>query len=240
MIHTWNEIKNGKYDFADFGCSTGGMLKDVGKMFPALRGIGIDIDQDKLTAAEADGLEVSNLSILDLEPEKVVKFVTMSHFLEHLNSFDEVRRFINKAVDISTGFVLIKQPFFDADAYLFSHGLKAYWSDWTGHRNGTSTLDFFRICRDFVNENVAQGFTIYWRGQVKSSSDECVIPIYYPENSSAFNGDAADKSIVEFSFPFFKEILILIYIDRENSNGYRKYMTEKLSKRMDLHKVYDV
>ena len=110
------------FDFIDFGCSAGGNVEFVNRILPDAKGLGIDIDPKKVEAARARGVEAIILDILTIESQKLVEFVTMSHFLEHLDNPREAEKFIRKAVDISRSFVHIRQPFFDADGYLLEQG----------------------------------------------------------------------------------------------------------------------
>ena len=60
----------------------------------------------------------------------------------------DVKSFVEKACSISKDFVFIQQPYFDADSYLFKKGLKLFWSDWRGHPNRMTSLDFNLLLRD--------------------------------------------------------------------------------------------
>ena len=62
-----------------------------------------------------------------------VRFVTISHTLEHLRDLVEVRKTLGSAVKVATDFLFIRGPYFDADDLLQTQGLKFFWSDWSGH-----------------------------------------------------------------------------------------------------------
>jgi hypothetical protein len=136
-----------EYDFFDFGCSDGGCINYVQAIDPSLRGLGIDIDQAKIDKARSKGLDAINADILALPQQKLVKFVTMSHFLEHLPNVMVAEAMIRRAAEVATDFVFVRQPWFDSDPLLLSHDLKFHWSDWTGHPNKMTSLDFYLILR---------------------------------------------------------------------------------------------
>src|SRR5690606_876666 len=128
-------ILSDAYDFYDFGCSTGANIAYTNGVFPGLRGLGIDIAAPKVAAALGNGYDAVVFDILELPECKRVSFVTMSHFLEHLPSLSVARPIIAKAISVSRDFVMIRQPWFDADGELLRRGFKFYWSHWSGHRN---------------------------------------------------------------------------------------------------------
>jgi len=121
-----------KYDFIDFGCSAGSSLKIYGKMFGVhkKRGLGLDINKKKVKLTLEKGFKAKVCDVTKIKLIKKVRFSIMSHFLEHIPSINDVKKIVEKACFISEEFLLIRQPYFDADPYLFSKGFKFYWSNW--------------------------------------------------------------------------------------------------------------
>ena len=103
----------------------------------------LDINPKKVAAARAAGFDAKVADLTKLDPEDIgtVRFVIMSHFLEHLPDCKAAQACIESACGIAEKFVIIRQPYFDADGYLFSLGLKLYWSDWAGHPYHMSSLE---------------------------------------------------------------------------------------------------
>ena len=165
------------YDFLDFGCSTGANIKYMQKIVPSIRGLGIDIDQKKIDLCRLNGFNAINYDILKLSSEKIVRYVTMSHFLEHLPSVKIADAMIRKGIDVAREFIFIRQPWFDSDGFLLQNDLKFYWSDWRGHSNKMTSLDFYIILKKAIDLGVISGFYIYARAAVELSADNAIIPL---------------------------------------------------------------
>lgn len=168
------------YDYFDFGCGDGANMKFIKSIAPAARGLGIDIDQRKVDKARENGFEAINFDILKLPIDKLVRFVTMSHFLEHLPSVKIAESMIRRGIDVSRDFIFIRQPWFDSDGALFMQDLKFYWSDWRGHPNRMTSLDFYLILKRSLENNAISGFSIFGRTPVSTTDDPCLIPLSAP------------------------------------------------------------
>ena len=140
------------YDFVDFGCSKGGSIDFAVKKLGGSRGVGLDVDPRKVEATRQAGYEAHIADVSELDPEKLgtTRFVVMAHFLEHLPTLDAASRCIRSAVRVADEFVFIRQPYFDADEYLASLGLRLYWSHWRGHKNHMKAADFHDILGDLL------------------------------------------------------------------------------------------
>lgn len=202
------------YDYFDFGCSTGGNIEFTKALLPHLRGLGVDIDNNKIQRARANGHDAIIANILDIPAEKKVGFVSMAHFLEHLSSVGDARAIIGKAISVSRNFVLIRQPWFDSDGELLQVGLKFFWSHWRGHRNKMTTLDFYSLLAAEVQKKTIKGFSIYGRREVKDSTHAALIPLTSPIDQ--FKYDSALHGAKEaFPLPFssYEEIIVKIDLD---------------------------
>ena len=199
------------YDFFDFGCSTGGNITFTARVMPGLRGLGIDIDPAKISAALENGHHAVVYDILKLPNRPLVEFVTMSHFLEHLPGIDLARRMIGKAVSVSREFVFVRQPWFDSDGELMRHGLKFYWSHWHGHRNKMTTLDFHSILKDELDKGRIAGFSLYGRGPIAHSRSPALLPLGAPvdqhDYQAALHGPKEQR---ELPFTAYREIVARI------------------------------
>lgn len=201
------------YDYFDFGCSSGGNMEFIKRFWPSMRGLGIDIDEEKIIKARAAGHDARVQDILRLSDTKLVRFVTMSHFLEHLDGVECAGRMIRKAVAVADDFVFIRQPWFDADGVLLRHGLKFYWSHWRGHRNKMTSLDFHSILSAEVARKTIRGFEIYGRRHVDHSSHEAIIPLAAPVDQHAYDQKLhGPKGAVELPTRAYCEIVIRIDI----------------------------
>jgi hypothetical protein len=138
-----------KYDFIDFGSSKGGCIDFALKKLGGRCPLGVEINKKKLKNLTKKGYACIYGDVLNLAnelPKKSIRFVTMSHFLEHLNSINEVEKVIKIAADLATEFIFIQGPSFDFDQYLKSLGLKFFWADWTGHKTKVTINNLTTIC----------------------------------------------------------------------------------------------
>lgn len=161
------------YDFVDFGCSNGGSLERYSKFFNA-KGLGLDIDPVKVSKTNELGLDARVADLTKLRLGNKVSFAVMSHFLEHIPSNFDVRKIIRRASENVSDFVLIRQPYFDADAYLFSEGFKLYWSDWSGHPNNMTALEFHNLLQPLVADGIAKNFIIYGKRLIETSENSAI------------------------------------------------------------------
>ena len=213
-----------QYKFIDLGCSNGGSLDYFQRMLNG-KGLGIDIDANKVAATKAAGFDAVECDITELELASKVDIITMNHFLEHIPSVDLVDKIINSSITHVRDYVFIRQPFFDADPYLFSKGLKMFWSDWTGHPNNMTTLEFHNILKPLVTANKIKAFKIYGKGSIRSSADTSVVPISTIKDSHQYQPNFGHKPIFQFNTPVYKEIIVIIEVNSIKS----KFISSEIS-----------
>jgi len=210
-------LKPGIYDYIDFGCSWGANMTYNDKVFRGCKGLGIDIDEKKVSRAKSDGHDAIAFDILKLPNNKITSFVTMSHFLEHLPGNNDASKFISKAISISNDFVFIRQPWFDSDGQLLIDDLKYYWSDWHGHPNTMSSLAMFGILKRHIENGAIREFRIYGRTKVISSDDPCIIPLNAPRDSLKYDQNKHGiKKKVAFNFRAYRELIAIVIINDSN------------------------
>lgn len=206
------QLEEGQFDFVDFGCSRGGSIRFAMSAFGAKRGLGIDLSASKVSEARSAGFEAIVYDIDALPNKPMVRFCTMLHFLEHIPDHRSVRAFMKKAAAVSREFIAIRQPYFDADGYLFMQGLKLYWSDWRGHCNAMSTLEFHCLLSEMRRAGLIEHFSIHLRKPIESSAHSAIHPIDSPQDQH--NYDAAVHSLkpmdIRFDFPVYSEVVVLI------------------------------
>lgn len=221
------------FSFMDFGCSEGNSMLQAKKMFEVrTEGLGIDLASNKLETASEKGLSVAQFDIGTLPDEEIVDFVTMVHFIEHLNGSTQAKEFIEKACGVARDFIFIRQPYFDADPNLFHLGLKCYWSDWRGHRFHMTSLEMYALLRDLKTRGVISDYSIHFAYDISDSSNPAIIPL-----SAGFDQFDYDESIhaekdpnITFGFPVFREIRVIISFDPETQAKIEKrvYKTHTL------------
>ena len=138
-------IKSGQYDFLDFGSGKGGCATFAVKKLLGKSHLCFEIRKEAIDNLNKLGhscvyADITNLSL----PKKSVRFVTISHVLEHLPTLEHVYKVLQTAVDVATDFVFIEGPTFDFDDYLKSHGFKFFWHDSCGHTTRVTTQHIHR------------------------------------------------------------------------------------------------
>ncbi|MCH9052354.1 MAG: methyltransferase domain-containing protein, partial [Proteobacteria bacterium] len=203
------------YDFLDFGCGAGGSI-ELGRIrFGGHRGLGLDIKPGKVAAAREAGYDaqVCDVTSLTSHPDSV-RFVLLSHFLEHLPSLADAKRCLFAACMAAREFVYVCQPYFDADGYLFDKGLKLYWSDWTGHPNRMTSLELYCCIRDIASSVPIQQFAIYRRGKITDSHETVIHALASPVDQHDWQATThPEKPPTPFNYPVYKELGALIVLD---------------------------
>jgi hypothetical protein len=201
------------HDYFDFGCSSGANISFNNGVFPDLHGLGIDIDARKIALARENGHQAVIFDILEIPDEKLVKFVTMSHFLEHLGCVADARQMIAKAISVSRDFVFIRQPWFDSDGDLFQLGYKFYWSHWKGHRNKMTALDFHSILVPELENGRIRRFELFGRGVVGHGKHPTLLPLGAPIDQHQYDEKLhGAKTAIELPFRAYREIVARIEI----------------------------
>ena len=208
-------------DFFDFGCSHGeGLLWT--QNITGTYGFGFDIDSNKLESANRKDILCTSFDILKIPEEKLVSFTTIFHLLEHLESTKQAKDFILKACHVSRQNIYLRQPFFDADPWLFHKGLKTYYSHWTGHKNLMTTPVLYYILNDMLTRGIIKNFIIAYKELIESSNSEMIHPLSSPIDSLRYdkaNHPPKPAKIVFNEIPIYFEIIACIDID---GGGYGK------------------
>lgn len=203
-----SEILAGTYDFIDFGCKQGGSFGYCERVLGGKNGLGIDNNRKHVAAfIESGGNAVyGDITALDL-PESCVRFVCISHVLEHLPSLDHVRMALLSAMRVARDFVYIVGPYFDRDEYLKSLGLKFYWSDWKWHPTHIETNKLAEILGSYGITD----FTSWGRRPIKDSMHPAIHPLESPPNQHDYDESVhPKKTLVEFEQDMFKEMVLVI------------------------------
>jgi hypothetical protein len=126
-----------------------------------------------------------------------------SHFLEHLRTREAVYAALEQMVRVSTDFVFIQGPYFDADVILKDLGLKLYWSDWHGHPYHLSVRELLKWAA--ADSRIVRSH-IGLSGLVSSSVDRVVHPISSPRDQHAYDPTIhPPKSDIALARPVYSE-----------------------------------
>ncbi len=150
-------------------------------------------------------------NITKIELKQKVRFGIMSHFLEHIPSINDVKILIEKACSVIDEFLIIRQPYFDADHYLFTNGFKFFWSDWTGHPNHMTLLNFYNILKPLKDNNKLKEFSFYALYPVIDSNDDAIHNLDSQTDQHEWSKKKhSAKNYIKFSIPIYKEILVVV------------------------------
>lgn len=208
----WRLLLSGHFDFLDFGCSTGGSIDFARKYLGGVKGLGLDNSPTKVALARENGYDAVCANILDLPNEKLVDFVILSHFLEHLEH-GEVNAFLTKAIAVASKFVLVQQPFFDSLPQLLELGLKPCYSHWSAHRNNFTSFDFWRILESLHSQQICSDFSIGAFRHVSEFSHWSLVPLAAPIDSKGYDPAFGPKPSGTLPFPHFEELWTVVTID---------------------------
>ena len=189
-------------DFLDFGASKGGSIDFAIRSLGGKSGLGVDNDSAKVARMRSLGYACLEADITRLDmPADSVRFVVMSHILEHLPGMDTVRRTLESAARVATDFLYIQGPYFDADDALATQGLKFYWSDWHGHTCHLTTWELMEL----LHELGLASYVLQGRVPVTGSSDPTIHPLASPRDQHDYQQEVHPaKPAVVFAPPLHK------------------------------------
>ena len=174
----------GGYDFLDFGASSGGCVEFAKARLGGTSGLGVDIDPHKVARMRSQGYACAEGDVTRIDlPDDSVRFVTMSHILEHLPDLAAVRRALAGAARVASDFLFIQGPFFDADGALADDGLKFYWSDWGDHTCRLTTA----ALRETLESLGLRDYVCMGREAVADSADPAVHPLGSAPDQHAYD-----------------------------------------------------
>ncbi len=208
-----------KYEFADFGCSTGGSLNHCMKRFGARSGIGIDIDPAKVEKTRAAGFEAALADLHKLDGENSVRFVSMMQFLEHLPSLEEVERVVAKAASLATDFLYVHHPSFEEEHYLLSEGLRLYYHHWSGHATHVTRDEFFAM---FERLGLLQYFVRPIQ-PIACSDHESILPSTTSINQHQYDAQLhGEKPSLAFARPIYQHMEIFVALRPFSAEEWRE------------------
>lgn len=222
------------YEYLDFGCSAGGSLERYGRLFRAKgKGLGLDLDPDKVERTRAAGFDAEVCDLTTLQVSGQVRFATMAHFLEHVPDVGDVAAIVRNATRCAREFVFIRQPYFDADSYLFQHGLKLYWSHWSGHPNNMTMLELHNLLEPLHASGAIQRYTLWGVNPIRDSGSDFIHNLDTTVNQHHWDEEKHSlKRHVVFTEPVFQETMAILDVDGKSTAGIERIFHQ-------AHKVYD-
>jgi len=161
------------YDFIDLGCSKGGSLKHCMARFEVARGIGVDINANKVALTKEAGYEAVVADARNLAGVGTVSFVSMMNFLEHLPDLQMVEDVIASAAKVARDFLFIRNPSFEGMEWSEVTGYQQYWWHWPFHPSKIKVSD---LCDMF--DSIGLGpYSIRFVDRVTDTAHETVVPM---------------------------------------------------------------
>ena len=208
-----NKCMTGEFqscDCWDFGADANSM-EFATRVLGAQRPLGVNLEHSRLENMRAAGYQTVEMNIFSIPETLRCRIVSMSHFLEHLNSEEELERALKLAVCAAGELVYISGPLFEDDDYARSFGLKFFWGDWVDHR---SRLSLNHVKAALRRLNVHQfstsvGFPVF------DSSSDSILGLGEVPNQERFDpAKHLVKTPFVFPRPVFQEFAIVIPLSR--------------------------
>lgn len=229
-LATLDDVDISEYDFLDFGAGTGESLRRCSEMFGG-HGLGIDIDERKISEAQAAGVPVVVGDILRLPRRKMARYVCMDNFLEHLPDFPTAQRMIEVAAAVATDFIFIAHPSFEDEAYLRAIGFKQYWHDWTGHPNHLLVSDLTAM----LNGAGARCIHIDFGDSTRSTEHPSILPLGAPRDQHHYNATVhGPKPTVSLAKPIHRQIHITAHLSPDSRVAALEAQVEELRGRRSI------
>lgn len=169
--------------FVDFGASSGGSIEQAQNIFGG-RGKGLDIDPAKIEKLQSRGYDGLVADVTDIQfDEGSFNYVTLMNFLEHLPSRELAEKAIDSAVKIASDFVFMLGPNFDHANYLRKHGLRKFFSAWSGHSWEHQISELSEILSKYKSYDIL----LLESERIYDSYNSFVIPNSTPKNSGTYD-----------------------------------------------------
>lgn len=173
------------YDLIDFGSGKGGCIKYAQTKLHVSTHLGVELQQARVSELKKHGFNCIQGDVTKIKlPKRSAKIVTISHLLEHLESYAEVEKCIAIACRLAQQCVMIESPCFDFDKYLRAKKLKFYWSDWHGHRVKYTCTDLLRTLK---RSGIAMCDFLVEYPLITSSSDPTLHGLASPIDQFSYN-----------------------------------------------------
>jgi SAM-dependent methyltransferase len=161
------------YDFLDLGAGRGGSLDYARRRFDAVRGVGVELKPERVSAARESGLHVVQGDATELGIDDKVRFVSMMDFLEHLPGLDVVKSTLAAAATAATDFLFIFHPSFEGEEYLAELGLALQWHRTRTHWSHIQVSDYAQMLDDLE----LRQYMVRYVKPILDSSHESVVHV---------------------------------------------------------------
>lgn len=198
------------YDFLDFGTGHGGCYDFARERLGGKVGLGFEISKPRVADLKKDGYNCHLADITKIAlPKKSVRFITISHVLEHVPNLDAAANVVKLAINTAKEFVFIEGPSFDFDDMLKKHGLKFYWVGWHNHRSNVTTT----FIKDIAKSNGVHRYDLL--AEQPMIIDSTSLDIVPAKSDAGVKYDMATygpKPRIGFEQPIFRSFVYFLWL----------------------------
>lgn len=207
-----NNVDTTGYDFLDFGSGFGGCIRFAKKRLSGGKVLGFEHHAGRCADINKSGIKCVNADVTKLTlTKKSVRFITISHVLEHLRSKEDVKKVIELAVDTAKDFVYIEGPAFVFDTFLNKHNLKFMWRDGHGHFTKVTLPD---VVAHAVTLKIAGYTTLIERPLIVDSRSKDIHSVASPPDVTAYRADMhPPKDFVVFDAPIYRSFIVFLWLN---------------------------
>lgn len=198
-----------RFDALDIGADVNSM-QWIRRYLGVRQPIGLNIEATRLNNMAGAGEACVRMNALEVPDTLSFDFVSMSHFIEHLQSRDQVIQMLDKATRLARRAIWVSGPYFEADAYIREYGVKFVWGDWEDHSSRYSLGTFI----DWLQRQTFGTVTVSLGFPARDSSPDQIVALYErPNIGSHARQGKLEKPQVVFPVPAPQEFLVLITRD---------------------------
>jgi SAM-dependent methyltransferase len=167
----------------DLGCGTGAGAQAIAARH-GWTWFGVDIDESKIDEGITAGRPVARASIFDAPGVPLAKVVRLDNVLEHLATTDDVIGALRKAAELASLAIWVRHPSFDAEDDTRPHGVRPYWTNWTGHRSPLRITQLIDAARHAFGD---VPFQCHPCKAMWSTDEPALLPLSAPNNQHEYD-----------------------------------------------------
>lgn len=206
----YRALHEGVFDYLDFGTHKGGGI-EVGRRMGGRLGLGVELSDEKVVAGLQRGFYVLSEDVFRISGERpLVDFAICRHVLEHLPNIHVVALVLEQLKRLVRSHILIEQPDFSQERYLFGLGLKLQAFFLKGHACPMPTRELVRIFWDLGFDRFALGGML----RIRNSDSSMVHRADAPNQIGKWRpGDLPKPATIVFDRPIFRDIVAVLGVN---------------------------
>lgn len=205
-------LNEGVFDYLDFGTHKGGGI-EAGKRLGGRLGLGVELSDEKVVVALNRGFYVLSEDVFRISGDRpLVDFAICRHVLEHMPNIHVVALVLGQLKRLVRSHILIEQPDFSQERYLYGLGLKLQAFFLKGHDCPMSTRELIRIFWDTGFDRFALGGML----RIRDSDSSLVHRSDGPNQIGKWRpGDLPKPQKIVFDRPIYRDIVAVLGVNAE-------------------------